>query len=81
MLASIASESPVKTRYESQTPLSPQDEKYNRTERPFVCSERASQPVVYADSSNYSEWNVDETWSSQEWKSYELMDCRTGDPL
>ena len=41
MLSSTASESPVKTRYESQTPLSPQDEKYYRTGRPVVCSERA----------------------------------------
>ena len=40
-LSSTASESPVKTRHESQTPLSPQVEKYNRTERPFVCSEGA----------------------------------------
>ena len=31
-----------------------------------------------ACSSNYSEWNTDEKWSSQEWKSDELMEVRTG---
>ena len=31
-----------------------------------------------ASSSNYSEWNIDEKWSSQEWKSDELMEVRTG---
>ena len=71
VLSSTASESPGKTRHESQTPLSPQTEKYDRTGR----------PVVYAHSSSYSEWNIDKTWSSQEWKSDELMDDRTGDPL
>ena len=68
---STASESQGKTRHESQTPLSPQIEKYNRTER----------PVVHAYSSSYSEWNVDKTWSSQEWKSDELMDDRTERPV
>ena len=34
-----------------------------------------------AYSSSYSEWNVDKTWSSQEWKSDELMEDRTGRPL
>ena len=70
MVASTASESPVKTRHESQTPLSPQTEKYDRTERPNVC----------AHSSSYSEWNIDKTWFSQEWKSDELMDDRTERP-
>ena len=79
--SSTASESPGKTRYESQTPLSPQDEKYYRTVKPVVCSERAPQPVVYADSSNYSEWNVDKAWSSQEWKSDELKEDGTVRPL
>ena len=27
--------------------------------------------------SNYSEWNTDEKWSSQEWKSDEVMEVRT----
>ena len=62
--------------------LSPQDEKYCRTVRAVVCSERAPQPVVYAHSSNYSEWNVDKAWSSQEWKSDELRwKIERGDPL
>ena len=71
VLPSTASESPEKTRHESQTPLSPQTEKHDRTER----------PVVYAHSSSYSEWNVDKTWSSPKWKSDELMDDRTGRPV
>ena len=79
-LSSAASESPVKTRHESQNPLSPQAEKYDRTERPVVCSEGAHRPVVCARSPSYSEWNVDKTWSSQEWKSDELMEDRTGRP-
>ena len=66
-LSSIASESSVKTRHESQTPLSPQIEKHDRTVRPVVC----------AHSSSYSKWNVDKTWSSQEWQSDDLMDGRT----
>ena len=70
-LSSIASESPEKTMHESQTPLSPQAEKYDRTERPVGC----------AHSSSYSEWNVDKTWSSQEWKCDELMDDRKGRPV
>ena len=31
-----------------------------------------------ARSSNYSEWNIDEKWSSQEWKSDEMLEARTG---
>ena len=34
-----------------------------------------------AHSSSYSEWNIDQTWPSQEWKSDELMDDRTGRPV
>ena len=71
VLSSTASENPVKTRHESQTPLSPQTEKYDKTVR----------SVVYAHSSSYSEWNIDNTWSSQERKSDELMDDRTGRPV
>ena len=81
-LSSTASESPVKTRHESQSPLSSQAEKYNGTGRPVVCpQEGAHQSVVYAHSSGYSEWNVGKTWSSQEWKSDELMDDRTERPV
>ena len=68
---STASESPGKTRHESQSPPSPQAEKYDRTVRPVVC----------VHSSSYSERNIDKTWSSQEWKSDELMDDRTGRPV
>ena len=35
-------------------------------------------PVVLACSSSYSEWNVNQTLSSQEWQSDELMEDRTG---
>ena len=81
-LSSTASESPGKTRYESQSPLSTQAEKYDRTERPVVCPQGgAHRPVENAHSSSYSEWNIDKTWSSQEWKSDEFMDDTTGDPL
>ena len=34
-----------------------------------------------ASSSNYSEWNIDEKWSSQEWKSGEMLEARTGRPV
>ena len=34
-----------------------------------------------ACSSNYSEWNADEKWSSQEWKSDEVMELRTVRPV
>ena len=68
VLASTASESPGKTRHESQFPLSSRTEQHQRTGR----------PVEDAYSSSHSEWNVDKIWSSQEWKSDELMEVRTG---
>ena len=34
-----------------------------------------------ACSSDYSEWNTDEKWSSQEWKSDEMLEARTGRPV
>ena len=71
VLSYTASESPGKTRHESQFPLSPQTEQHFKTGR----------PVVYAYSSSYSERNVDKTWSSQVWKSDELMEDRTGRPV
>ena len=71
VLASTASESSGKTRYESQLPLSSWNEQHLRTER----------LVKDACSSNYSEWNADKNWSSQEWKSDELMEVGTGDLL
>ena len=54
VLASTASESPLKTRHESQQPLSSWNEQHQRTVR----------PVLDAYSSNYSEWNADKHWSS-----------------
>ena len=68
MLASTASESPGKTRHESQFLLSSRIEQHQSTGR----------PVGDACSSSYSEWNIDKTLSSQEWKSDELMEHRTG---
>ena len=67
VLASTAPESPVKNRYESQTPLSSLTEQQPRTVR----------LVMDACSSNYSEWNTDEKWSSQERKSDEVLEART----
>ena len=32
-------------------------------------------------SSNYSEWNIDEKWSSQQWKSDEMLEARTERPV
>ena len=71
VLPSTASESPGKTRHERQIPLSSRSEQHQRTGR----------LVEDAFSSSYSEWNVDKTWASQEWKSDELMDDRTGRPV
>ena len=34
-----------------------------------------------ASSSNYSEWNIDEKWSSQEWKYDEMLEARTVRPV
>ena len=51
VLASTASESPVKTRHESQCPLSSRTEQHQRTGR----------RVEDAYSSSYSEWNVNKT--------------------
>ena len=67
VLASTASESPEKTRYESQLPLSSWTGQQTRTGR----------PVMGASSSDYSECNIDEKWSSQEWKSDEILEART----
>ena len=71
VLSFSASESPGKTRHESQFPLSPQTEQHYRTGR----------LVQDAYSSSYSECNVDKNWSSQEWKSDELLEARTGRPV
>ena len=71
VLASTASESSGKTRSESQIPLSSWNEQQPRTVR----------PVMGASSSDYSEWNIDEKWSSQEWKSGEMLEARTVRPV
>ena len=34
-----------------------------------------------ASSSNCSEWDIDDKWSSQEWKSGEILGARTGRPV
>ena len=67
VLASTVSESPGKRRYESRLPLSSWTEQHLRTGR----------LVKDACSLSYSEWNADENWSSQEWKSDEVMEVRT----
>ena len=57
VLASTASESPEDTKSESQeVPLSSWNEQQPRTGR----------PVMGASSSGYSEWNIDDKWSSQD---------------
>ena len=72
VLASTASGSPVKTRYDSQkVPLSSLNDQQTRTGR----------LVMGVSSSNYSEWNIDDKWSSQEWKSGEMLGASTGRPV
>ena len=52
-----------KTRSESQkVPLSS-----SNVQHPSL-----GRPVLGANSSNYSEWNIDDKWFSQEWKSGEI---------
>ena len=41
---------------------------------------RTGRPVMGASSSNYPEWNIDDKWSSQEWKSGEMSGTNTGRP-
>ena len=68
VLASTASGSQGKTKYESQSLLSLQAEKYDTTEKPVVCSDTSHErhrPVKNAYSLSYSEWNADEKWSSR----------------
>ena len=72
VLASTASESTGKTKSESQKVLlSSLNEQQPRTGRLVMC----------ASSSNYSEWNIDDKWSSQEWKSGEMLGARTVRPV
>ena len=72
VLASTASESPVKTKSESQkVPLSSLNEQQPRTGR----------LVMGASSSDFSERNIDDKWSSQVWKSGEMLEARTERPV
>ena len=86
-LSSSASESLVKVSYESQSLLSMQAEKYDRTEKPVVGRDTSHEPghhkrvVESTSSARYSRWDDDKAWSSQEWKADELMDDRTEQPV
>ena len=72
VLASTAPESPVKTKFGSQNvALSSLHVQQTSTGR----------PVMGASSSNYSEWNIDDKWSSQEWKSGEMLGARPERPV
>ena len=60
------------TRYESQNvPLSSLNVQQTSTGR----------LVMGAGSSNYSEWNIDDKWSSLEWKSGAMWESRTERPV
>ena len=67
-LSSIASESPVKTRHESKNLLSPQIEKYDRTERPVVNAQYTDRFIVENDKMNY--YTVAESELSLESRSF-----------
>ena len=72
VFASIAPENPEKARSESQkVPLCSSNVQQPSTER----------PVMGASSSNYSEKNNDDKWSSQVWKSGEMSNTSTGRPV
>ena len=71
VLASTASESPGKPNMKVKDLLSSWNEQQPRTVR----------PVMDAYSSNYSEWNTDEKWSSQEWTYDEVLEVRTVRPV
>ena len=86
-LSSSASESPGKRSYESQSLLSMQVEKYDRTGKLLVCRDTNHEHrhhhrfVGSTHSASYSEWDDDKVWSCQEWKSDKLMDDRTVKPV
>ena len=71
-LSSSASESLGKRSYESQSPLSMQAEKYDRTEKPVVGRDISHAPgrhhrvIESTNSASHSEWDADKAWSSQE---------------
>ena len=87
VLSSTAQESPGKTRHESQTPLSPQTEKYDRTVKPVVGRDTSHAPghhhrvIESTYSASYSGWDDDKAWSSQERNADKSMDDRTGQPV
>ena len=71
VLASTASENPGNTKSESQeVPLSSLNVQQTGTAR----------PVMLASSSKYSEWNFDDKWFTQGWKSGEMLGASTGRP-
>ena len=72
MLASTASENPGDTKSESQNVL---------LSSLNVQQTGTGRPVLLASSSNYSEWNIDDKWSSQVWKSGEMSNTNTGRPV
>ena len=72
VLASTASESPEKTKSESQNVL---------LSSLNVQQTSTGRPVMGASSSNFSEWNIDDTWSSQVWKSGEMFGTSTERPV
>ena len=86
-VSSSTSVSPVKRSYESEGLLSMQAEKYDTTRKPVVGRDTSHAPghhqrfVESSYSASYSGWDDDKAWSSQEWKSDELMDDRTGKPV
>ena len=69
------------------SPLSAQAKMYDRTVKPVVCRDTSHEQghhyrfVESTHSASYSEWDDDKAWSSQEWKSDELMDDRTEKPV
>ena len=86
-LSSLASESPGKKSYESQSPWSAKAEKDDRTGQPVVHRDESHESIhhhkQFVDSSysaRHSRWDDDKAWSSQEWKAVKSMDDRTGQP-
>ena len=72
VLASTASECPVKTRHDSQkVPLSSLNEQQTRTRE--SCFRRLLIKLLLV--------NADKNWSSQEWKLGEMLGARTGRPV
>ena len=72
VLASAASESLGKTKSESQNVL---------LSSLNVHQTGTVRPVLGVSSSNFSEWNIDDKWSSQEWKCVEMSNTSTRRPV